>query len=675
MCGIFGIVVADAGTVPVKEAEAILATLFRLSESRGKESAGIAAMAFGAGQAWIAKSPLPPTDFLKRAEPRRVVDAAVSAAVSAGLGYATIAHSRMVTNGTQYSNENNQPVSAGETVLVHNGIVTNVADLWRRAPRLVRRSEVDSEFLAARLDVALRSDGQSIPQATRAVFSDIEGAASVAALLPGGSAVMLATNTGSLYTASSSAGHVFVFASEEFILNKVISEHGLHARWQVKPALRVEPNTACVLTSAAGRINAEAFALDGAVAAGEASPPPPAALIVDCSAPAVSSRSVLPAAAPRPLPYDEARLRALHRCSRCILPSTFPFIEFDAQGVCNYCRSHQPLSATLGAKAFEEAISHYRRADGRPDCIVAFSGGRDSSYGLHLLKREFGLNPITFTYDWGMVTDLARRNIARVCGKLGIENILVSADIAAKRNNIRKNLQAWIAAPHLGLIPLLMAGDKQFFKYMNVVRRQTGLRLNIWCTNNLENTHFKVGLCGIRPNFQKERIDALSLSQKARLALFYGTKFLANPKFLNGSMADTLEAFWSYYFEERSDNFLLFNYVPWEEEEVNRTLIGEYSWETSPDSESTWRIGDGTAAFYNYCYVSVLGFSEFDTFLSNQVREGMVARDEAMRRVFRDNRPRAESLYWYLSTVGLDPEATIPALNVKLERMRALIAD
>ena len=49
-----------------------------------------------------------------------------------------------------------------------------------------------------------------------------------------------------------------------------------------------------------------------------------------------------------------------------------------------------------------------------------------------------GLNPIAYTYDWGMVTDIARRNQARLVGKLGVEHIIVSADITLKRNNIRK---------------------------------------------------------------------------------------------------------------------------------------------------------------------------------------------------------------------------------------------
>jgi len=29
------------------------------------------------------------------------------------------------------------------------------------------------------------------------------------------------------------------------------------------------------------------------------------------------------------------------RCIRCILPNTLPVIEFDDQGVCNYCRDYE----------------------------------------------------------------------------------------------------------------------------------------------------------------------------------------------------------------------------------------------------------------------------------------------------------------------------------------------
>ena len=76
--------------------------------------------------------------------------------------------------------------------------------------------------------------------------------------------------------------------------------------------------------------------------------------------------------------------------------------------------------------------------------------GRDSSYGMHLIVRELGMNPIAYTYDWGMVTDLGRRNISRVCAELGVENIIVAADITKKRENIRKNVSACSESPIWG---------------------------------------------------------------------------------------------------------------------------------------------------------------------------------------------------------------------------------
>ena len=59
---------------------------------------------------------------------------------------------------------------------------------------------------------------------------------------------------------------------------------------------------------------------------------------------------------------------------------------------------------------------------------------------------------------------------------------------------------------------------------------------------------------------------------------------------------DTAWAFACYY--AIPHNYLnLFEYIPWDEDTINQTLIGEYNWETATDTKSTWRIGDGTAAF------------------------------------------------------------------------------
>ena len=47
-----------------------------------------------------------------------------------------------------------------------------------------------------------------------------------------------------------------------------------------------------------------------------------------------------------------------------------------------------------------------------------------------LIVNELGIKPVTYTYDWGMVTDLGRQNISRMSSQLGVENIIVADNIS-----------------------------------------------------------------------------------------------------------------------------------------------------------------------------------------------------------------------------------------------------
>jgi len=273
------------------------------------------------------------------------------------------------------------------------------------------------------------------------------------------------------------------------------------------------------------------------------------------------------------------------------------------------------------------------------------------------------MNPIAFTYDWGVVTDLGRRNIARVCGKMGVENIIVSANIHWKRENIRKNISAWLKNPELGMIPLFMAGDKFFFYYANKVKKQNDIKLNIWGINPLENTDFKVGFCGVPLKFNKDRIYSLSFLDQLKLFSYVGKNIVKSPNYINQSIFDTFGSFLSRYFVKKEDYYHMFDYYRWDEAEIEDLIINEYKWETAIDTKTTWRIGDGTAGFYNYVYYTVAGFSEYDTFRSNQIREGMISREKALKLINEENIPRYESIKWYLEIIGLNFEDVIQKIN------------
>ena len=57
------------------------------------------------------------------------------------------------------------------------------------------------------------------------------------------------------------------------------------------------------------------------------------------------------------------------------------------------------------------------------------------------------------------------------------------------------------------------------------------------------------------------------------------------------------------------------------------------------------------------------GFSEHDTFRSNQIREGDLTRAEALDLVKIENAPRYPNIKWYLDAVGLDFTSVISTVN------------
>ena len=167
---------------------------------------------------------------------------------------------------------------------------------------------------------------------------------------------------------------------------------------------------------------------------------------------------------------------------------------------------------------------------------------------LHLLKNKYNMNPIAVTYDWGMVTDLARRNQARICGSLGIEHVIVAADIQEKRRNINRYLTAWLKKPNLGMVPLLMAGDKKYFQVMSETAAKNNVNLICIGSSPYEFTSFKTGFAGSIDSFKLEKsleniLQASSFTSMSKLVTFYASQILKNPSYINPSLIDAMLGF------------------------------------------------------------------------------------------------------------------------------------
>jgi hypothetical protein len=344
------------------------------------------------------------------------------------------------------------------------------------------------------------------------------------------------------------------------------------------------------------------------------------------------------------------------------MPETMPLIQFDDDGVCNFCRTYIK-QAPIGTAELQRLVEPFRSKSERPNCIVALSGGRDSSYGLHYAKNVLKLNPIAYTYDWGMVTDIARRNQSRMTAALGVEHIVVSADINKKLSNIRKNIEAWLAKPDLGMVTLLMAGDKQAEYYAEELKRKTGIELVIYCRGNqLEDERFKFGYYGIFDGTPGGVIHNLSLGGKLTMLGYYAKQFITNPKYINSSLVDTAWAYASAYLMPH-DFVYLWHYIGWDERQIVSTLQKTYGWESPKDTITTWRIDDGTPAFYNYVYYKIQGFTEHDGLRSNQIREGILTRSDALKLINEENKPRYEALKWYFDRIGMSGNKVLTRID------------
>lgn len=599
MCGIFGIV----SNTEISAVE--LALLAHHSEQRGKDSSGLFLSSSSGYDLHRANNPI--SSLLRDVY-----------TFTTGL---VMGHSRLITNGLA----DNQPVYRDSICVVHNGIVVNHETLWAQTAKS-RWQEIDTEIIAAIAADHLEKGGEVAGIAHR-VLSLCEGVVACALALPMLGKLCLFSNNGSLYHGTKSGTHYF--ASEGFPLNQLKCD-------------------------AVAQVRSEGLVIDIPTAVNEPK----------IHEHAQRTTNLIPSLGTHKA--EEAMLEykryTIRRCARCILPETMPYIRFDEAGVCNYCHNYKPRNRPRPVEEIFKLVEPFRRAKG-DDCIVPFSGGRDSCYGLHLIAKELKMKPITYTYDWGMVTDLGRRNISRMCGQMGIENIIVADDIALKRRNIAKNLQAWLKSPHLGMVSILTAGDKHFFRHVKTVQEQTGISLNLWGVNPLEVTHFKAGFLGVPPDFEEEKVYSSGAMKQLRYQWLRLKAMSQSPSYFNSSLWDTLSGEYYRSFNKKTDYYHIFDYWRWDEKTIDDTLINQYDWETAPDTNTTWRIGDGTAAIYNYIYYTVAGFTEHDTFRSNQIREGDMTREQALVLVEDENRPRYPNIKWYLDAIGMDFGKVIPVIN------------
>lgn len=243
-------------------------------------------------------------------------------------------------------------------------------------------------------------------------------------------------------------------------------------------------------------------------------------------------------------------------CTRCVFDDTVKNIQFDQDGVCNFCHLNEKFAKKPKKANVERLFARIKRKmrNEKYDCIVPFSGGLDSTYTLYYVKRE-GLRPIALLSDNGWISEISRQNMKKVVKKLEVPFISLSEDWETMRDLYLAFLKA--SVPEIctpcevkSISEMTDFAAKQGIPYIifGFSPQTEGFAPLTW--HYIDSIYFK----GIVKRFAQKKAAAFKLN---KLSIFY---------------------FFHYILIKQIKYILLPSLIEWDKQEIKKTLEAELGW-------------------------------------------------------------------------------------------------
>lgn len=228
-------------------------------------------------------------------------------------------------------------------------------------------------------------------------------------------------------------------------------------------------------------------------------------------------------------------------CTRCVLsnqrPASYPefkhktdrkvpTLTLDAEGVCDACRYQEKkdqIDWSAREKELLALLDKHRSSDGKYDCIVPGSGGKDSAYAAHVLKYKYGMHPLTVTWPPILYTDYGHANWRNWIEVGGFDNISLKPNGKVQRlltklsiENLLHPFQTFVLgqkniAPKIALqqgVPLIFYGESEAEYGNPIAETSSSLRdKSYFATENIDDIY----LAGVSVKELREKYD-LSLN-------------------------------------------------------------------------------------------------------------------------------------------------------------------
>ena len=330
-------------------------------------------------------------------------------------------------------------------------------------------------------------------------------------------------------------------------------------------------------------------------------------------------------------------------CSRCIYDEDVPGIQFDEDGVCNYCHLVESLKQQYqtGTRSGEARMGRFveeikRKGRRRKyDCIIGVSGGTDSSYMVWWALQK-GLRPLAVHYDNTWNTSIATENIRKVLGKLNVDLYTHVVNNSESDDIFKSFFQAGVpeieAATDLALAEVMYRAARKY-RVSYVLEGHSFVTEGI---SPLGKNYFDGGY--IKSIYKR-----------------FGTKKLKTYPLM------TFSRFLWWTVACRIRKIRPFWYIRYSKEDARKFLEKEFDWEYYGGHHLENRM---TAFFHSIYLPGKFGMDMRNNTLAARVREGVMAREDAIQEYYQTP-PLVEDglLNYFKKRLNLSDEKYMEIMN------------
>jgi tRNA(Ile)-lysidine synthase TilS/MesJ len=321
----------------------------------------------------------------------------------------------------------------------------------------------------------------------------------------------------------------------------------------------------------------------------------------------------------------------LKLCRRCILPHTFPNIKFDGEGVCNHCRQEElaltkaPIKKAEYQKRLNDLISATRDKAPFYDIIMAYSGGKDSSYTLKLLKERYHLRIVALTLDNHFVASRVWANIAKIADVLEVDHMTFRPSWSVIKALFSQTAREDIFSP-----ATLLRASAMCTACIGLVKSLV-LKVALEMSIPLVAFGWSPGQAPIQSAIMKTNPSFMRQNQKALKAAF-------SPDLLSSMAAYFLPD--SYYGLDQKafpTNIHPLAFFDYNEEKIKAELEA-MGWKAPADTDAN-STNCLLNAFANQCHLERHSFHPYVWEIANMVRQGVMTRPEGIKKIYSPQNP------------------------------------